>query len=103
MKGQQSISLDTETWSNQEFTEVIASRYFILGQETNQQSSWEVRSPNDMKIDECLFLLNNHLESLGLIGILSGERIPVLSIINLPISPSVSSSLQQFLICYSKY
>ena len=98
MKVQQSISLDTETWGNQEFTEVIASRYFILGQETNKQSSWEVRSPDDMGIDECLFLLNNHLESLGLIGILSGERIPVLSIINLPISPNVSSSLQQFLI-----
>ncbi|MBK64849.1 MAG: hypothetical protein CMB47_04935 [Euryarchaeota archaeon] len=98
MKAQQSIYLDTETWSNQEFTEVIASRYFILGQETNQQSSWEVRSPNDMEIDECLILLNNHLESLGLIGILSGEGMPVLSIINLPISPSVSSSFQQFLI-----
>jgi hypothetical protein len=98
MKAKQSIFLDTETWSNQEFTEVIASRYFILGQETNQQSSWEVRSPNDMEIDECLILLNNHLESLGLIGILSGEGMPVLSIINLPISPNISSSLQQFLI-----
>ncbi len=98
MKAQESISLDTETWSNQEFMEVIASRYFILGQETNQQSSWEVRSPSDMEIDECLTLLNNHLESLGLIGILSSEGIPVLSIINLPISPNVSSTLQQFLI-----
>ena len=51
-----------------------------------------------MEIDECLTLLNNHLESLGLIGILSSEGIPVLSIINLPISPNVSSTLQQFLI-----
>jgi hypothetical protein len=98
MKNQQSISIDTETWSNQEFTEVIASRYFVLGQETNKQSSWEVKSPNGMEIDECLILLNNHLESLGLIGILTSERIPVLSIINLPISSNVSSSLQQFLI-----
>ena len=98
MKNQQSISIDTETWSNQEFNEVIASRYFVLGQETNKQSSWEVKSPNGMEIDECLILLNNHLESLGLIGILSSERIPVLSIINLPISSNVSSSLQQFLI-----
>ena len=68
MKGKQRISLDTETWSSQELTEVIASRYFILGQETNRQSSWEVTCLNDMEIDECLISLNNHLEKLGLIG-----------------------------------
>ena len=32
------ISIDTETWGNQELTQVIASRYFILGQETNRRT-----------------------------------------------------------------
>jgi len=98
MEDNRFISLDTETWGNQELTEVIASRYFILGQDANRQSSWEVRSPNDMDVDDCLILLNNHLESLGLIGVLSSEELPVLSIIPLPISSNVSSSWQQFLI-----
>ena len=51
-----------------------------------------------MDVDDCLILLNNHLESLGLIGVLSSEELPVLSIIPLPISSNVSSSWQQFLI-----
>ena len=92
------ISIDTETWGNQELTQVIASRYFILGQETNQQSSWEISYLSEIDAANSLSLLNNHIESLGLIGVLSNDIIPVLSIIPLPSSSSVSSRWQQILI-----
>ena len=89
------ISLDTETWSNQELTQVIASRYFVLGQETNQHCSWEISYVSEIDAANSLSLLNNHLESLGLIGVLSNDDLPVLTIITLPSSSSVSSRWQQ--------
>lgn len=95
MVNSQSISLDIETWNNQELTEVIAARYFILGNESSRPSSWEVKGANDLSPSDALKLLNKHLQSLGLIGTLSDDVLPVLSIIILPPSINILRPWQQ--------
>ena len=89
------LSLDTETWSNQELYEVISSRYFILGNESSKMGSWEVKGANGHNSSEALLLLNNHLKSLGMIGTLSEHSIPILTIRALPPSGETLKKWQQ--------
>ena len=89
------LSLDTETWSNQELYEVISSRYFILGNESSKMGSWEVKGANGRNSSEALLLLNNHLKSLGMIGTLSEHSIPILTIRALPPSGETLKKWQQ--------
>ena len=76
--------LDTETWGGQEFFEVIASRYFELGNEGPLATSWEVRGIDGASASDQLVQLNDHLGPLGMIGALDRSNPPVLSIAGYP-------------------
>ena len=95
MSNSKPLILDSETWGNQELYEVISSRYFILGIESTKIASWEVKGANGLDSSNSLILLNKHLESMGLIGTLSQDSIPILSIIALPPSTDILKKWQQ--------
>ncbi len=92
------ISIDLETWSNQELYEVISSRYFVLGNQSSKIASWEVKGANNKDASESLLMLNAHLHSLGMIGTLSDGIIPILTITSLPPSNDILKKWQQILI-----
>ncbi|MAH98235.1 MAG: hypothetical protein CMA12_02645 [Euryarchaeota archaeon] len=88
------ILIDSETWSSRELVEVIASRYFLLGNEGSFPNSWEVEGIDD-SVSEQLSRLNGHLKSMGMVGSLEDKNPPVLTISLLPPGEEVLGRFQQ--------
>ena len=59
------IVIDTETWGTRELLEVIASRFFELGNEGSYPNSWEVRGLDGKDVSNQLEELNLHLDTMG--------------------------------------
>ncbi len=89
------IKLDTETWGSRELFEVIASRYFQLGNEGGQPTSWEVGAEGGEDVSQRLIKLNLHLQTMGMVGTLEDSNPPVLSISRLPPIKQVMGRIQQ--------
>ena len=92
MTGQ--IVIDSETWGTRELVEVIASRYFLLGNEGPFPNSWEVEGIDD-GVSEQLTKLNDHLKTMGMVGSLEEKNPPVLTISLLPSGEEVLGKFQQ--------
>ena len=58
------ILVDSVTWGTRELLEVIASRFFDLGNEGAYPNSWEVSGKDDLGVGEQLLRLNSHLEPM---------------------------------------
>ena len=97
------LVLDNETWSHRDLAEVISSRYFELGDEEMGMASWRVRGIDGKPEGTCLVDLNEHLESLGLIGVLDVGNPPVLSISEMPDRSLVLPRWQQFAVWFSMF
>ena len=78
------IILDTETWGQREFLEVICNRYFILGAEAIGDAAWRVNARLGEDLDANLISLNKHLEPLGFISLLDEGNPPILSVTHRP-------------------
>ena len=89
------ILVDSETWGTRELLEVIASRFFDLGNEGAYPNSWEVSGKDDLVVGEQLLRLNNHLEPMGLVGSLEDSNPPVMIISRAPVGSSVLRGSQQ--------
>ncbi|HJO84107.1 MAG: hypothetical protein CMA54_01720 [Euryarchaeota archaeon] len=100
MSDSEPIVIDAETWGAQELYEVIASRYFVLGNEGAIPASWEVRGLDGKNTSDQLVRLNRHLEPLGMVGILEDKDPPTLSIAHYPSSHSVLRTWQQAIVWF---
>ena len=89
------ILVDSETWGTRELLEVIASRFFDLGNEGAYPNSWEVNGKDDLGVGEQLLRLNTHLEPMGLVGSLEDSNPPVMIIARAPVGSSVMRRSQQ--------
>jgi len=89
------ILVDSETWGTRELLEVIASRFFDLGNEGAYPNSWEVNGKDDLGVGEQLLRLNMHLEPMGLVGSLEASNPPVMIISRAPVGSSVMRGSQQ--------
>ena len=89
------ILVDSETWGTRELLEVIASRFFDLGNEGAYPNSWEVQGKDELGVGEQLLQLNNHLEPMGLVGSLENTNPPVMTIARAPSGSSVIGGFQQ--------
>ena len=89
------LVLDNETWGHRDLAEVIASRYFILGDDEMGFASWRVMGLNGNDESDCLVELNEHLAPLGMIGVMDLGNPPVLSISELPSRVPVLPKWQQ--------
>ena len=88
------IVIDSETWGTREQEEVIASRYFLLGNEGPFPNSWEVDGIDD-GVSRQLSMLNGHLKSMGMVGSLEQKNPPILTISLLPPGEEVLGRFQQ--------
>ncbi|MEC7756359.1 MAG: hypothetical protein VX621_00870 [Candidatus Thermoplasmatota archaeon] len=88
------IVIDSETWGTREQVEVIASRYFLLGNEGPFPNSWEVDGIDD-GVSQQLSMLNGHLKSMGMVGSLENKNPPILTISLLPPGEEVLGRFQQ--------
>ena len=88
------IVIDSETWGTREQVEVIASRYFLLGNEGPFPNSWEVDGIDD-GVSQQLSMLNGHLKSMGMVGSLEQKNPPILTISLLPPGEEVLGRFQQ--------
>ncbi|MEE2625508.1 MAG: hypothetical protein VYD50_04560, partial [Candidatus Thermoplasmatota archaeon] len=95
MTDTETIVIDTEIWGGQEFFEVIASRYFELGNEGPIAASCGVRGIDGKNTSDQLIVLNRHLEPLGLLGELDNSNPPVLSISGYPLGQHVLRNWQE--------
>jgi len=98
MSDSEPIVIDTEIWGAQELYEVIASRYFILGNEGAISASWEVQGLDGKNTSDQLVRLNRHLEPLGMVGVLEDRNPPMLSIAHYPSNQSVMRTWQQAIV-----
>jgi len=89
------ILVDSETWGTRELLEVIASRFFNLGNEGSYPNSWEVNGKEELSVSEQLLRLNKHLEPMGLVGSLEDSNPPVMIISRAPVGSSVMRGGQQ--------
>ena len=89
------ILVDSETWGTRELLEVIASRFFDLGNEGAYPNSWEVSGKDGLVVGEQLLRLNKHLEPMGLVGSLEDSNPPVMIIARAPVGSSVMRRSQQ--------
>jgi len=89
------ILVDSETWGTREHLEVIASRFFDLGNEGAYPNSWEVRGKGGGGVGDRLIQLNLHLESMGLVGSLEDSNPPLMTISRAPSGSSVMGGKQQ--------
>ena len=89
------ILVDSETWGTRELLEVIASRFFDLGNEGAYPNSWEVVGKDGAEAGEQLLQLNRHLEPMGLVGSLENSNPPVMTISRVPVRSSVMEGYQQ--------
>ena len=91
------ILIDTETWGIRELLEVIASRFFELGNEGSYPNSWEVRGLDGKDVSNQLEELNSHLDTMGLVGSLEETNPPVLIISRIPQGSNVMGNYQSLL------
>tara|TARA_B100000287_G_scaffold18268_1_gene18317 strand:- start:50 stop:2476 length:2427 start_codon:yes stop_codon:yes gene_type:complete len=91
------IVIDTETWGTRELLEVIASRFFELGNEGSYPNSWEVRGIEGKDVSNQLEELNSHLDTMGLVGSLEETNPPVLIISRIPQGSNVMGNYQSVL------
>ena len=91
------ILIDTETWGTRELLEVIASRFFELGNEGSYPNSWEVRGLDGKDVSNQLKELNSHLDTMGLVGSLEDTNPPVLIISRIPQGSNVMGNYQSLL------
>ena len=91
------ILVDTETWGIRELLEVIASRFFELGNEGSYPNSWEVRGLDGRDVSNQLEELNSHLDTMGLVGSLEETNPPVLIISRIPQGSNVMGNYQSLL------
>ena len=91
------IVIDTETWGTRELLEVIASRFFELGNEGSYPNSWEVRGLDGKDVSNQLEELNSHLDTMGLVGSLEETNPPVLIISRIPQGSNVMGNYQSLL------
>ena len=91
------ILIDTETWGIRELLEVIASRFFELGNEGSYPNSWEVRGLDGRDVSNQLEELNSHLDTMGLVGSLEETNPPVLIISRIPQGSNVMGNYQSLL------
>ena len=91
------ILIDTETWDIRELLEVIASRFFELGNEGSYPNSWEVRGLDGKDVSNQLEELNSHLDTMGLVGSLEETNPPVLIISRIPQGSNVMGNYQSLL------
>ena len=89
------ILVDSETWGTRELLEVIASRFFDLGNEGAYPNSWEVQGKDDLEVGGQLLELNIHLEPMGLVGSLEDSNPPIMTISRAPMGSSVMKGHQQ--------
>ena len=92
------LEIDVETWSKRDLIQVISSRYFILGDSEPGEFSWRVNGIGGASESESLLQMNEHLEKLGMIGLLDKGNPPVLSVTNLPSDVFVMPRWQQAII-----
>ncbi len=92
------IMIDTETWGTRELLEVIASRFFELGNEGAHPNSWEVRGLDGEEPSGQLIQLNEHLDTMGLVGSLEDTNPPILTISRIPLGSSMMEGYQQALL-----
>ncbi|HJM18362.1 MAG TPA: hypothetical protein QF703_02400 [Candidatus Thalassarchaeaceae archaeon] len=92
------LLIDNETWGVQELCEVIASRYFLLGNDGPLPASWEVEGLGGKDVSEQLNLLNVHIEDLGLIGSLEASNPPILSISRYPSGQVIMKGWQHWFV-----
>ena len=97
------LTLDNETWSHRELAEVISSRYFELGEDEIGSASWRVTGIGGKTEGSCLVDLNEHLEPLGLIGVLDIGNPPILSISEIPDRSPALPRWQQFAVWFSMF
>tara|TARA_Y100001978_G_scaffold202818_1_gene225284 strand:+ start:8312 stop:10723 length:2412 start_codon:yes stop_codon:yes gene_type:complete len=74
------IAIHKREWSRTESIERIASRFFIVGEESAGRYSWVVEARSGFSNNDAITLLNNELRELGLVGSLDPRDPPVLSV-----------------------
>ena len=97
MGSEMCIRDSTETWGTRELLEVIASRFFELGNEGSYPNSWEVRGLDGKDVSNRLEELNSHLDTMGLVGSLEETNPPVLIISRIPQGSNVMGNYQSLL------
>ena len=80
MDSQNTITIHKREWSRTESIERIASRFFIIGEESTGRFSWVVEARSGFSNNDAITELNAELIELGLIGTISKSDPPVLSI-----------------------
>ncbi|GEM_PF-2211056 len=81
MDSQNTIAIHKREWSRIESIERIASRFFIIGEESTGRFSWVVEARPGFSNNDAITELNAELIELGLIGTISKSDPPVLSIV----------------------
>ena len=80
MAGQNTIAIHRREWSRSELIERIASRFFIIGDESISRYSWIVEARSGYSNGDAISGLNEELVELGLIGTISSMDPPTLTI-----------------------
>ncbi len=81
MDSQNTITIHKREWSRTESIERIASRFFIIGEESTGRFSWVVEARSGFSNNDAITELNAELIELGFIGTISKSDPPVLSIV----------------------
>ena len=81
MDSQNTIAIHKREWSRTESIERIASRFFIIGEESTGRYSWVVEARSGFSNNDAITDLNEELAELGLIGTLNNADPPTLSIV----------------------
>ena len=80
MAEQNTITIHRREWSRSELIERIASRFFVIGDESISRYSWIVEARSGYSNADAISGLNEELVQLGLIGTLSSTDPPTLAI-----------------------
>ena len=76
LAGQNTIAIHRREWSRSELIERIASRFFIIGDESISRYSWIVEARSGYSNGDAISGLNEELVELGLIGTISSMDPP---------------------------
>ena len=68
LAGQNNITIHRREWSRSELIERMASRFFIIGDESISRYSWIVEARSGYSNGDAISGLNEELVQLGLIG-----------------------------------
>ena len=80
LAGQNTITIHRREWSRSELIERMASRFFIIGDESISRYSWIVEARSGYSNGDAISGLNEELVQLGLIGTISSMDPPTLTI-----------------------